>query len=162
MNGWGATCGIPIALAMVIQQALPDNQTPPLFDQIFANYGQAAHPQADVSNAEWFYNGTRAGQITRTPLPAVEVGSMQCHNAVEQYIKLGNTFSPVKVRQEWCGRLVADQCYLALKLINNAKNGTPYDATTLSAVPATCHTAACHVNTQGRVVGKEDCLVCHK
>lgn len=162
MNGWGATCGIPIASAMIIQLAVPDNQTPTLLDQLFANYGQTEHPQANVSNAAWFYDGVRAGQITRAPLPALIVGSMQCHNAVEQYIKEGNKFSPVKVRQEWCGRITADLCYLTLKLLNNYHNGTPYEATTLSAVPTTCHTSTCHTATQGRVIGKENCLVCHK
>ncbi len=165
MNGWGSTCGIPIAGAMVIQQAVPDSATPNLLDQLFANYGSAVHPEADVSNAPWFYNGVRLGgaiQISREPLEAVKVGSMQCHNAIEQFIKLGDKYSPRKVRQEWCGRITADQCYLTMKLINNYYHATDYAHTPLSAVPATCHTSACHRNEKGRLIGKEDCLVCHK
>jgi hypothetical protein len=173
MNGWGATCGIPIAVAMVIQQAVPDAATPNLLDQLFANYGSAVHPQTDVTNAEWFYNGVKSGglngganiQISRVALKQAKVGSMQCHNAIEQYIKLGGTYEPRKVRQEWCGRLTADQCYLAMKLINNYYHGTPFTATQLSPVVSTCAVSGCHLETgnpYGRTLGKEDCLVCHR
>lgn len=162
MNGWGSTCGIPIAAAMVVQQAVPDSDTPSLLDQVFANYGSAVHPEADVSNAAWFYDGVRAGQITRDPLLTVKVGSMQCHNSIEQFIKLGDEYEPRKVRQEWCGRLTADQCYITLKVINDYYHSTGFEVTPLSAVPATCHTSACHKAEKGRQIGKEDCLVCHK
>jgi hypothetical protein len=97
MNGWGATCGIPIAVAMVIQQAVPDGRRLRISSTSSSRTTvQAVHPQTDVSNAAWFYNGVTEFVPVRSPAcaEAVKVGSMQCHNAVEQYIKLGNTFSP--------------------------------------------------------------------
>jgi len=166
MKEWGQTCGIPISAAMVVQLALPDNQTEHPLDEIFANYGSAIHPQTDVSNAEWFYTGVHNAtniQISRMPLKQVKVGSMQCHNAIEQFIKLGKTYDPLKKRQEWCGRQTADQCYITLKAINKYYHGTAIDSTPLSPVPATCKTAGCHEDGgMGRTLGKEDCLVCHK
>lgn len=170
MESWGQTCGTALAAATVAQMV----GRRPLIDKVFSAYGQIPHPMNDVGNSTWLrdgvhkvYYGNPAVITDFTPthvVPPSNLGSLQCHNALEKFMKAVKGITGY-TRSDGCARLCADMAYVTMKVIDQAVNGTAgYPTPALSTARNSCATAGCHNGGSGAttVVGKENCVVCHK
>lgn len=166
MQSWGQTCGVALAAATVCQMV--DKR--PQIDEVFSAYGQIGHPMDEIGNSEWLRNRIdtvlpNAGNVK--PLhrvPPSKLGSLQCHNALEKFMKATKNISGY-TRSDGCARLCADLAYITIKVLDKQFNGTAgYATPALSTARNDCATAGCHNGGSGAttVVGKENCWVCHK
>lgn len=159
MQSWGQTCGVALAAATVCQMVNKRNQ----IDEVFSAYGQIPHPMDEIGNSQWLREGVHlVNGVDFTPTHRVipsNLGSLQCHNALEKFTKAVKGISGY-TRSDGCARLCADLAYITVKVLDKQFNGTAgYPTPALSTARNSCATAGCHGST---VVGKENCVVCHK
>lgn len=172
MESWGQTCGVALAAATVCQMV----GKRPQINEVFSAYGQINHPMDEVGNSEWLKNSVAANWPKPTyPVPGSDLGSLQCHNALEKFNKAvlkGEAAGTIPVianytRSDGCARLCADLAYITIKVLDKQFNGTAgYVTPPVSTLGATCAVSACHgagrsCDARG-VIGKENCVVCHK
>lgn len=161
MESWGQTCGTALAAATVAQMV----GRRPLIDKVFSAYGQIPHPMNDVGNSTWLRDRVAANlPKPNVVVPPSNLGSLQCHNALEKFMKAVKGITGY-TRSDGCARLCADMAYITMKVIDQAVNGTAgYAIPALSTARDGCAVAGCHNGGSGAttVVGKENCVVCHK